>query len=1149
MAEREALKREIEELQNLINDYKSTHGDIPSSSAQWDHARHGSRRGQSRDHASHYTQSHSSIPQPYVPHSSGSWRKTYSLNNKTNRAVGSHESHPALDHLNQPPHCIATSGATATGEDVGLVGNNSVLFKKLTTEQTKSKSATYSLSVQSDTSKERKSDASGKRTVLISATEKNDHGCSSTSELTDSTVSSEPERKIKPTFKSSSAVNNPSIPSTVKLPAQIQVKPHLPTAAISNRTVVLSSANKDSSMASSTSNLQSQASLSPTKLLQSQASLSPAKLLQSQASLSSPKLLQSQASLSPPKLLQSQASLSPPKLLQSQTSLSPAKLLQSQTSLSPAKLLQSQTSLSPAKLLQSQASLSPTKLLQSQASLSPAKPQLKLDSTQTRIASPCRKRSRFTWLKNQEMVNIKSTSKPVNSLSPATESSPGTATVRRVSSANKRVSRKPLSLSLGDPKTSKYTWVSSSCSLSTAGKANTSTKMLRKPLSPKSLKIPVRTSQGGLEGPKKEKKYGTTSTTSSKKSRGGGATTSHAGHTSRYRWKAAGQNATANASSTSRTTHKSTVYRWTANKNAQKGEKGSAVSSSSARINPTTTPLSAGAFKLRSQTKIIRKSVSSPSLERRYSPIVQTIRSRYSLWRRTHAQVKSPTNARRAQPKVLVSFGRHKLRRLSLTATSLGTSRSGPTSSSVRSPASHRVIKTRYKIDTRRAHTIQSFRVKRVHSTRIHLQNRLRTSPERQWRGRSMRWIGGALYRVSANKLSRTQTTSTPNSRPGEWYNPYVSSTSNQGRTSATRYVASRAVQRSLAIIRQAKQKKQKAKQYCMYYNRFGKCNHGDTCPYIHDPDKVAVCTRFLRGTCKRTDGTCPFSHKVAKEKMPVCSYFLKGICNNSSCPYSHVYVSRKADVCKDFVRGYCPQGDKCKKKHTLVCPDFSSTGVCPRGSKCKLHHRQRVKRTGSNTSFGPAKKARTRDIIKSSEEVQAPSTESIQADEGSSSSGPEKLPSFISLSSSPDMSENPDSPKIPSAAGLQAKVPDQFPVGIIDGSPVSQNSTGAHQTTMAFHMKDTAYQATILIFNTNRTLTKGGLMVGVLIDEPASCTPPPPPPLLRRASCSVLCDKRLAVATGNLVNRRRQQRQGALIHRGKGLAAEHDKPAAVLTR
>ncbi|XP_051752650.1 zinc finger CCCH domain-containing protein 3 [Ctenopharyngodon idella] len=938
MAEREALKREIEELQNLINDYKSTHGDIPSSSAQWGHARHGSRRGQSRGHASHYTQSYSSLPQPYVPHSSGSWRKTYSLNNKTNRAVESHVSHSVMDHLNQPPHHNTISGATATEDNVRLVGNNSVLFKKLTAEQTKGKSATYSLSVQSETSKKRKSEASGKRTVLISATGKTDHGCSSTNEQTDSTSSSEPERKIKPTLKSSSAVNNPSIPSTVKHPVQLQVKPHLPTAALSNRTVVMPSGNKDSSIASSASNLQSQASLSPTKLLQSQASLSP------------------------------------------------------------------------------------TKLLQSQASLSPTKLQLKLDSTQTRIALPCHKRSLFTWVKNQEMVNTKSSPKPVTSLSPASGSSPGTATVRRVSGSNKRVSRKP-NLSLGTPKTSKYTWVSSSCSLSTAGKANTSTKMLRKPLSPKSLKAPVRTSQGGPEGPKKEKRYATTSTTSSKKSRAGGASTSLAGHASRYRWKAAGQNATANTfSSTSRTTHKGTVYRWTANKNGQKGEK--AVSLSPARINPTTTPLSAGAFKLRSRTKIIRKSVINPSLG---SPTVQTIRSQYSLRRRTHTPVKTPTNARRAQPKVLVSFGRHKLRRLSVTATSLGTSRSGSTSSSVRSPASHRVIKTRYKIDTRRAHTIHhnpalSYRVKRVHSARILLQNRLRTTPERQWRGRSMRWIGGALYRVSANKLSRTQTTCTPNSRPGEWYNPYVSSTSNQGRTSATRYVANRAVQRSLAIIRQARQKKQKAKQYCMYYNRFGKCNHGDTCPYIHDPDKVAVCTRFLRGTCKQTDGTCPFSHKVAKEKMPVCSYFLKGICNNSSCPYSHVYVSRKADVCKDFVRGYCPQGDKCKKKHTLVCPDFSSTGVCPRGSKCKLHHRESVKRTGSNASFGPAKKARTRDIIKSSEEVQTQSTESIQVDEGSSSSGPEKLPSFISLSSSPDMSENPDSPKIPPAAGLQAK-------------------------------------------------------------------------------------------------------------------------------
>lgn len=48
--------------------------------------------------------------------------------------------------------------------------------------------------------------------------------------------------------------------------------------------------------------------------------------------------------------------------------------------------------------------------------------------------------------------------------------------------------------------------------------------------------------------------------------------------------------------------------------------------------------------------------------------------------------------------------------------------------------------------------------------------------------------------------------------------------------------------------------------------------------------------------------------------QMPVCSYYLKGICSNSNCPYSHVYVSRKAEVCQDFLKGYCPMGEKVKR-------------------------------------------------------------------------------------------------------------------------------------------------------------------------------------------------------------------------------------------
>lgn len=52
----------------------------------------------------------------------------------------------------------------------------------------------------------------------------------------------------------------------------------------------------------------------------------------------------------------------------------------------------------------------------------------------------------------------------------------------------------------------------------------------------------------------------------------------------------------------------------------------------------------------------------------------------------------------------------------------------------------------------------------------------------------------------------------------------------------------------------------------------------------------------------------------------------------------------------------------QCKKKHTLVCPDFSKSGSCPRGSRCKLQHRQRVKRSASTT---PVKKARTKEPLK----------------------------------------------------------------------------------------------------------------------------------------------------------------------------------------
>jgi len=49
---------------------------------------------------------------------------------------------------------------------------------------------------------------------------------------------------------------------------------------------------------------------------------------------------------------------------------------------------------------------------------------------------------------------------------------------------------------------------------------------------------------------------------------------------------------------------------------------------------------------------------------------------------------------------------------------------------------------------------------------------------------------------------------------------------------------------------------------------------------------------------------------------MPVCHYFLKGMCTNLSCPYTHVKVNERAEICPDFLKGYCPRGPTCKLKH-----------------------------------------------------------------------------------------------------------------------------------------------------------------------------------------------------------------------------------------
>ncbi|KAL2584401.1 hypothetical protein AAZX31_14G139600 [Glycine max] len=150
-----------------------------------------------------------------------------------------------------------------------------------------------------------------------------------------------------------------------------------------------------------------------------------------------------------------------------------------------------------------------------------------------------------------------------------------------------------------------------------------------------------------------------------------------------------------------------------------------------------------------------------------------------------------------------------------------------------------------------------------------------------------------------------------------------------------TRKLANEKVRWSLHTARQRLARKQK---YCQFFTRFGKCNKdGGKCPYIHDPSKIAVCTKFLNGLCSTPN--CKLTHKVIPERMPDCSYFLQGLCSNRNCPYRHVNVNPKASICEGFLKGYCADGNECRKKHSYVCPTFEETGTCTQGTKCKLHH------------------------------------------------------------------------------------------------------------------------------------------------------------------------------------------------------------------
>ena len=115
-------------------------------------------------------------------------------------------------------------------------------------------------------------------------------------------------------------------------------------------------------------------------------------------------------------------------------------------------------------------------------------------------------------------------------------------------------------------------------------------------------------------------------------------------------------------------------------------------------------------------------------------------------------------------------------------------------------------------------------------------------------------------------------------------------------------------------------------------------CDKEDSrCPYNHDPEKVAICKQFLKGSCSNLD--CRLTHKVISEQFPDCLNFLLGFCTLEGCPYRHVNVSPNTPICDGFLKEFLLMVISVIKRHTYVCAQYASTGYCSERSTCKLQH------------------------------------------------------------------------------------------------------------------------------------------------------------------------------------------------------------------
>ncbi|KAF8540912.1 hypothetical protein BDD12DRAFT_831429 [Trichophaea hybrida] len=164
-------------------------------------------------------------------------------------------------------------------------------------------------------------------------------------------------------------------------------------------------------------------------------------------------------------------------------------------------------------------------------------------------------------------------------------------------------------------------------------------------------------------------------------------------------------------------------------------------------------------------------------------------------------------------------------------------------------------------------------------------------------------------------------------------------------------------------LVRASRRSKlsQRKSMPCKYFSNSGQCKHGLSCPYVHNPNEVAICPRFLASDSCQDGDMCDLSHDPTPHRVPACHHFLRGNCSKPDCRYAHVRVNPGASVCRRFATlGYCPKGADCTERHVHECPEFDETGVCT-DEKCKLPHIERAgRRRAAAAATAIAEKAKS---------------------------------------------------------------------------------------------------------------------------------------------------------------------------------------------